>query len=678
MLALFKGHVHTVAAATASVSAAESWLEKLRLGRFWTDFEILGVIDVEDYLLVEKSDLDAMPGMKPIHKRKFLDAVKRLEYRLSVSSSSPPRSSIVAEESLDETSMRQQIHPSTHAEEVRSNDLSELDPSSLSHATELMSLKLRRMRIGRLLETLADGTAADNGYETQARELASSLDSFTNIANSYGVDLNDATIEDLDRVVGDAQALEDYLIDLRDLKDLKALAELGVLGSADFNSLSIKDMHKFFEEPEVLQRIIDQNAMKDESQRSQNAAPEKHSADDGGIDLEKEAGDEPDRESNNLGIGKEAVTADIVMTDAVLADADAGPPETSESSKECEHAGHTSVSEGSVGGGENADEYADVPTHYSSIKFSDIDKGGDKLRRAEAHFQLGHMLHVEGQLKAAAEEYRRCLSIAPNHATATHMLAVVSDAEEYVMANPAYTEMLFDSYSDSYDEHMVKTLEYQVPQHMIKYVSALVGEENLHTLDILDCGCGTGLFGSLLRGNSEKPSQAVTADAAGFDKDMPGRGRRDGDGRLVGVDMSNKMLAKARLAGNYDDLIHSTISRYASSDVIHKSFDVIVVGDVFGYIGRLDNILPQLQSLLKPGGILAFTVELDDEVAAPRGYRLHEINSRFVHRRSYVKKVAEAAGLNEPVLEESVTLRLQMRSAVRGVLFAFQLPAGAL
>jgi hypothetical protein len=40
------------AGAAGAASAAERWLGELRMARFWPDFEVLGVIDVEDYLLV--------------------------------------------------------------------------------------------------------------------------------------------------------------------------------------------------------------------------------------------------------------------------------------------------------------------------------------------------------------------------------------------------------------------------------------------------------------------------------------------------------------------------------------------------------------------------------------------------------------------------------------------------
>ena len=50
-------------------------------------------------------------------------------------------------------------------------------------------------------------------------------------------------------------------------------------------------------------------------------------------------------------------------------------------------------------------------------------------------------------------------------------------------------------------------------------------------------------------------------------------------GRLVGVDMSAKMLSKARKAGYYDELLHATILDFAS-DAAPASFDAIVIGDV--------------------------------------------------------------------------------------------------
>ena len=45
-----------------------------------------------------------------------------------------------------------------------------------------------------------------------------------------------------------------------------------------------------------------------------------------------------------------------------------------------------------------------------------------KLKQADAHFQLGYLLHREGHLKSAIEEYELCLQKDSGHPSALHML----------------------------------------------------------------------------------------------------------------------------------------------------------------------------------------------------------------------------------------------------------------
>src|SRR5262249_15058029 len=88
--------------------------------------------------------------------------------------------------------------------------------------------------------------------------------------------------------------------------------------------------------------------------------------------------------------------------------------------------------------------------------------------------------------------------------------------EDYLIAH-------FDGFADAFDQTLVEVLGYHVPQPL----AALVQGTGRHFRRMLDLGCGTGLAGPLLR--------KLGAE-------------------LMGVDISPRMLEKARARGAYDRL----------------------------------------------------------------------------------------------------------------------------
>ena len=153
------------------------------------------------------------------------------------------------------------------------------------------------------------------------------------------------------------------------------------------------------------------------------------------------------------------------------------------------------------------------------------------------------------------------------------------------------------------------------------------------TLDILDAGCGTGLCGPLLRPYAHK---------------------------LVGVDLSAKMLVKAAGRQTYDDLVRYELTEYLNHQ--NETYDVIASADTLCYFGKLESVFLVAARSLKPGGILAFTLEdAGDEGPDPR------LNShgRYAHNRSYVKAAIDEAGLDiHSVI--SVILRNEGKQPVSG------------
>ena len=125
--------------------------------------------------------------------------------------------------------------------------------------------------------------------------------------------------------------------------------------------------------------------------------------------------------------------------------------------------------------------------------------------------------------------------------------------------------------------------------------------------DILDLGCGTGQCGLALA---------------------------DIKRRLVGVDLSPKMLALAQAHGVYDELHAGEVNAWLSSSR-DSSFDVIVASDVFIYIGALEDVFRDVARVLRPHGVFAFSIEEHD--GAPHSLRS---SGRYAHSHAYIIELA--------------------------------------
>jgi len=152
-------------------------------------------------------------------------------------------------------------------------------------------------------------------------------------------------------------------------------------------------------------------------------------------------------------------------------------------------------------------------------------------------------------------------------------------------------------------------------------------------LDVLDLGCGTGLSGAALRGLARQ---------------------------LTGVDLSPRMLARARERGFYDRLIEGDIVQVLAGQ--GASFDLVVAADVFVYIGDLEAVVASAGQVLRPGGWLAFSVETLSEGE----YRLQP-TGRYAHAPAYIEALAQRHGFAR-VAEQAVTLRVEQGRPVAGEL----------
>ncbi|OOG39085.1 tetratricopeptide repeat protein [Polaromonas sp. A23] len=239
---------------------------------------------------------------------------------------------------------------------------------------------------------------------------------------------------------------------------------------------------------------------------------------------------------------------------------------------------------------------------------------------AAAHRLLGNALLSNGNQPGALACYRKVVELQPD-SPVVHLVAALS-GESPDSAPRGYVEQLFDEYAQHFDSHLVRTLHYNVPEKLAEMVLKF-SVPGAGKWSVLDLGCGTGLSGSALAAHA---------------------------GELVGVDLSSKMLAKARARNIYSRLEHMDLVSMMQNEA-PASYDVLISADVFIYVGRLDGLFDQAQRLLRPGGLFAFSIEsldaLNDEGglasgAAP-GYQLTP-TGRYAHSMAYMIRMATHHG----------------------------------
>jgi predicted TPR repeat methyltransferase len=230
-------------------------------------------------------------------------------------------------------------------------------------------------------------------------------------------------------------------------------------------------------------------------------------------------------------------------------------------------------------------------------------------RSALALKHLGVLLQERGQLDAAAECFQTILETNPKDEVARHMLAATS-GDTTVRAPAGYVTRLFDDYADRFDEHL-GTIDYHVPGLIRDAVLEVAGGGQTQWR-ILDLGCGTGLCGEVLR-----PLAAT----------------------LAGVDLSSRMIAKARERTIYDSLIVSSMDE--ALEARENAFDLVVAGDVFTYVGDLSSVFAGCANALPTGGFLVFSVESCENGT----YQLRP-TGRYAHSMEYIESAAGDAGMS--------------------------------
>ncbi|TWT82321.1 TPR repeat-containing protein YrrB [Planctomycetes bacterium CA13] len=306
---------------------------------------------------------------------------------------------------------------------------------------------------------------------------------------------------------------------------------------------------------------------------------------------------------------------------------------------------------------------------------------------ADANFNLANMLSEAGRIDEAACHYRQAIELDPNHSAAHENLGrAFLDAERFDEAKEVWTQWLSEDPSNATAKHMLASisgeappprcddqcireafderfaenfdrklarLDYQSPQLIADVLEKI--ELPNRKVDVLDCGCGTGLCGPLLRPLASK---------------------------LVGVDLSKAMLDQAFKRQLYDQLHECEITQFMSTHPC--SFDVVISADTLCYFGELDEVLRSASQCLKPGGVMIFTLEsLKPSTLKPSTRQstasadLYQLcpHGRYTHSREYVAAAVQGAGLERMKISK-VVQRFEIGRPVEGWLVSARQGSG--
>jgi predicted TPR repeat methyltransferase len=249
----------------------------------------------------------------------------------------------------------------------------------------------------------------------------------------------------------------------------------------------------------------------------------------------------------------------------------------------------------------------------------------------EAHNNLGAIFIMKQNAGLALHHFKEALRLQPDNKAIRYTVDVLSKNQLLLAAPSDYITTLFDAYADHYDAHLVKALDYKVPELLYQAVTAVTPTPLNPTWDILDLGCGTGL--------SAAPFKTIAK-------------------KLIGVDLSTKMLAEAKQKNLYNELITQDLVTFLSDK--HSEYNLVLAGDVFVYMGDLDKIFSEVSTALKKDGLFAFNAEINSR----EGFTTNQ-SGRFLHHQLYLDNLAEQYHFKIAYYKNVIT-RMQNNTPVYG------------
>jgi predicted TPR repeat methyltransferase len=236
---------------------------------------------------------------------------------------------------------------------------------------------------------------------------------------------------------------------------------------------------------------------------------------------------------------------------------------------------------------------------------------------AAAWFTLGAVRDRLGDRDGAVFAFTQARHADPADSQGAGLqLARLGGGESVPPMSEAYVRRLFDQYAGRYDTALTEHLRYRGPAILLEAVAQVMRDAGraMHFAAMLDLGCGTGLAGTAFRPFTD---------------------------RLVGVDLSPAMIAKAEEKGIYDRTAVAGFADFlAAAAAAQERYDLVLAADVLVYVNDLVPLMASIGKILGPGGLVAFTTETH----AGDGVKLLP-TLRFAHGETYLRELLGANGL---------------------------------
>jgi predicted TPR repeat methyltransferase len=243
---------------------------------------------------------------------------------------------------------------------------------------------------------------------------------------------------------------------------------------------------------------------------------------------------------------------------------------------------------------------------------------------AAAWFALGEARDKLSDRDGAVAAFRKAVAADPadHHGAALHLIRL--GAAPSAAMPESYVRTLFDGYAASFDRALTEGLGYRAPELLLHAVQAAHAGQQMKFENALDLGCGTGLAGAAFRPYCD---------------------------RLVGMELSSAMLARAKAKAIYDRLIEGEIAALLATEAAAKArYDLVIAADVLMYFDDLAPALKAAAAVLAPSGFIALSVETH-----PGDGVILRDTLRYAHGAAHVRAALRAARLNIVSLDSAAT-----------------------
>ena len=307
-----------------------------------------------------------------------------------------------------------------------------------------------------------------------------------------------------------------------------------------------------------------------------------------------------------------------------------------------------------------------------------LDRAIDSYRRAiaidpshaNAHSNLGVLLRATGKPVEAEAAYRAAIRVNPEHIDAyTNLGILLNGLKRTEEAAACYCKVItlrpkhrearkllalahctlgeVDKAVDIFEEWLEEEPGDPIARHML---AACTGRDVPERASNGFVETTFDSFAASFESKLERLSYRAPALVAPFAR------------RLVGVDLSQGMLARAKEKNVYHALIKAELTDYLRDN--GEGFDLIVSADTLVYFGDLEGVIAAFAGALRPNGLLVFTLEQAVGGSADVDYRL-ELHGRYSHSRAYVERLLTFSDLQTKIIQAQ--LRTEAGAPVSGL-----------